>query len=495
MNRFLENTKRFITIVAIVLAVFQIILGAVWMCGNFFVMEKFGISLQYIESARTLVIDDYMGILYTLLIAGAQGIASVIPLPFYIWIYLLQLAASIFVFSRLIRLLLPTLSKKWVGFITAYLMTIPMIMQFILSVTPDALGLCLAVSLVCVSIRILMVVKSDSWKQWIMAGILYVLLGILLPDYFFIGGLFLGTVVVIKSIMTLKNKAVENKAIKNKDYVNQIHPNSNLSRPVINIVIPAITLVAAAFIIVGVNQLTQQPGSLGRMEKTFESTAMSRLAGESLATHYFFWPEEVKQLMEANDIRYLAKKSDNIATVFGPMVENAYGVDHAGELFLSMAKASLSGRTKEVVSRIATDLVTYGCFPFMIKSQLAGEGISVSGWNYSNLIIKTPILTRYYLYYGLNSFLFMICLTVLSFILTVLQKKIVLQEKKMSFKVKGQTVLLVGMFMIITLWNGLTLGGEADYRLALFAIFAWYLVGIVPIVQMAVKQTGGGGKL
>ena len=165
MNRFLVNTKRFITVVAFALASFQIILGIVWMCGNFFVMEKFGVSLQYIESAKTFVIDDYMGILYTLLIAGAQGIANIIPLPFYIWIYLVQLVACAFVFSGLIRLLLPTLSKKWVGFITVYLMTIPMIMQFILSVTPDALGLCLALSLVCVSIRIasLLCLSQIGW--------------------------------------------------------------------------------------------------------------------------------------------------------------------------------------------------------------------------------------------------------------------------------------------------------------------------------------------
>lgn len=461
MNRLLRNVKSFITIVAIAIASLQILLGVVWMCGNFFVMENFGIGLNYVEASKTFIIDDYMGILYALIIAGARGISLIIPLPFYTWVYLLQLLISVFVIWSLIRLMFPRLSKKWVGFFTAYLLTIPMIMQFIMSVTPDILSLCLAMSLVSIGIRILVVQKSFQKKQWILAGIVFVLMGTLSPDYFFIGGLFLAGMVIFYTMKTLKNK----------NYV--------------NLLVPVISFLAAVIMILGINQLTQQPGSYGRMEKTLASTAMSRLAGDALASHYFFWPEEIKQLIEANDIRYMAKKSDNILTAFGPMVEKAYGVDHAGELFFYMAKEALAGRTKEVITRIGTDLITYGFFPFTIGEQLTGKGISVSGWNYSNMILGTPILTRYYVYYGLNSFFVLMGLFAVSFVISIYQK-----EKVTSAR-KGQVILMTGMAVIITLWNGLTLGGEADYRLALFIITLWYFLGISFAIDAVNKDEGG----
>ena len=52
----------------------QIVLGIVWMCGNFLYFQDFGESAFYVSVSKNFFCDEYTGILYPVDLLLARGI-------------------------------------------------------------------------------------------------------------------------------------------------------------------------------------------------------------------------------------------------------------------------------------------------------------------------------------------------------------------------------------------------------------------------------------
>lgn len=114
-----ETVKYFFIGVTII----QAILGMIWLVNNIGIMPFDSVSNDYIEASKSLVVDEYMGILYSLLIR-VFGHGSIL--------YIIQIAtlALAFIYS------LSAITKS--PWIYLYIMTVPAVLQICCSVLPKA---------------------------------------------------------------------------------------------------------------------------------------------------------------------------------------------------------------------------------------------------------------------------------------------------------------------------------------------------------------------
>lgn len=84
----------------------QVVLGIVWMVCNLGTFQWFPDSNLYVEISKSFICDEYEGILYPLLVMLARGVGNVIPIPYFTYLYLLQLAVAFMV------------AYAWLGYLT-----------------------------------------------------------------------------------------------------------------------------------------------------------------------------------------------------------------------------------------------------------------------------------------------------------------------------------------------------------------------------------------
>ena len=72
----------------------QILLGLLWALSHLGSFQEFRDSYFLLQVSKTLICDEYTGILYPLLIRIFQGIARVIPIPYFCLLYFQQLAVA-----------------------------------------------------------------------------------------------------------------------------------------------------------------------------------------------------------------------------------------------------------------------------------------------------------------------------------------------------------------------------------------------------------------
>ncbi|MGN1146526.1 MAG: hypothetical protein ACI4R5_08750, partial [Acetatifactor sp.] len=70
----------------------QIVMGILWMLGSFTGIQQFGESNFYVEVSKTLLCDEYTGILYPVLLLFARGAEGLFRVPFFGVMYVLQLS-------------------------------------------------------------------------------------------------------------------------------------------------------------------------------------------------------------------------------------------------------------------------------------------------------------------------------------------------------------------------------------------------------------------
>lgn len=138
-----ETVKYFFIGVTII----QAILGMIWLVNNIGIMPFDSVSNDYIEASKSLVVDEYMGILYSLLIR-VFGHGSIL--------YIIQIAtlALAFIYS------LSAITKS--PWIYLYIMTVPAVLQICCSVLPKAF--ILATMLITLSSLYIYFLKKQTGK-------------------------------------------------------------------------------------------------------------------------------------------------------------------------------------------------------------------------------------------------------------------------------------------------------------------------------------------
>lgn len=435
----------------------QIVFGLIWLVAAFRQFPQFSLSAELMEASRTWVLDEYMGIGYPILIRIGMVLESWVKIPFFVWIYGLQIALA---FCSGCYLLSAVFCQKMWKFDTIwgslYLLTIPMAAQCHMAVLPFSLALSLLFWIVGILLKSADKNANVRLRQLGCLFVLLLLLVVVLPETFWMA-IVLGTAAVIGTAVLSRNRR--------------------------KVLCLSAVLILALSLGFTCNQMLQVPGSRGNIHKSVSSAVLSRVVWPYFDMDYYFWPAEIKEVMSEEMAWTVSCNPERVKDLFGPVVEERYGSKHAKGLYLQMAKASFEVRTKDITKQIVLDLAAYACPQISVNLELDGVGTGLNAYNYNQMKEVWPTLTKYYVNYSLHSFVFALFL---SFVCLGYRK-----AKKVKYR-NRQTGILVLLLAVPVLWQivyyTFTSAGMIDYKNVLF-VAAGYGIWIV-YGMTAMKEKG-----
>lgn len=436
----------------------QIVLGISWMVMNFSSAQRFGESALYVEISKTLICDEYEGILYPVLIMIARGIAEIFPIPYYCILYLMQLAVAYFAGNQFLKSVgLQGRVRRVVG--TLAMLTFPMVMQCHLAVLPDSLlSSCLLLEM-AYGLQILLKGQTLYVGEFVKVLTFWLLAGLLQPEYLYLGAI---PVAVLFLYGLIKGR---------KESKRRILYNS-------------ILIFAFAGMIMGMVSLTRVEGYYGRTHQSMEAATASRFVWPYVHKDYQLWPREVQEQFTAEEIAHMDYYADNMDRILGRKLEEVFGVEKAREYLGEIARIGWINHRHLVVHDLVWDVVGYTFSPLVVQRQLTGKVYdSYTGRNYDVMRTNTPQLAEYYLNYSCWWFGMGMCLA-------VLQQLLVLLKEKRSFWSVGKITALLGWMLMIlgvVFYHTMRGAGMMDYKKSIVVILLW-------IVWM-VRYVGGSNHI
>lgn len=435
----------------VLLAGIQVVLGLIWVACNITKVPCFAESRLYLQASKDFVIDEYMGILYPVLIR----VASVLGSNWCGMIYFVQLGLAFGAYYTLLRnvfghLLAPN-QRKILYFMAAYVITFPVILQCHMSILPYSAASSLLIFTVS-QLKSLLSKEGPMSKPCVISiGVFWGLAALLLPDY----GVIIGVPVLVGFFMYGWKRERRWKVL-------------------------LLTLFITVACTGSVLALTQTPGSLGRIQKTMGATMLSRFAWPYMERNSFFWSEEVKETFDTTDFAQFSLYPERIMYEFGPRLELALGKEQANTLYWQMAKDSFLIGKKDALWAIGRDILINIAGPIGIQIQWMGKGISYAGWNYGRLLEYTPALTGYYVSFAKYSFDFMLLMMLTVCLLLKGSRKAALLDKFYWL-----VLLVIG---VMTIWSTMTGNGMQDYLKVVPINVCWCLLPVWGCT-MCIKNT------
>lgn len=426
----------------------QIVLGALWFCANFTAGQFFAETEEMLEISKTWVLDEYVGILYPMCVWITRGIEGMIGVPYQFFLYIAQLAsvfaASVFFLDKsgLVKRNEEGKKNRKIYFGAAYVCSVPMIMQFQVAVVPYSFVL--AVFLVVLGECIFLcknkgLEKKELWRNLAVIALGWLLGGFLLPEYVWLAALPVGLSFLI---CMCRNKKIYS-----------------------GMLVVFATVLLLYHVAAGVYQ---EPGSLDRMQKSVSATLLRRVVWPNFQKNQYFWDTYGINIFTTDELYLISGDPELVLYMFGPGIEETFGKTRADEIYMFMTKISWEMRTKEVVTAIVKDAVSYVCPQIAVAGQLRGEGASYSGWNYNLMSDKTPVLTKYYVNTSLYGFLIVLAMEIIVCVARVI-------GKRRKFGVCEKIFLAVTV-LEISVWYTMTGAGLWNYRNALVICALWAAV-------------------
>ncbi len=435
----------FIERVIFLLAGVQVLLGLVWIAGNITYVPGFSESGLYLQASRDFVVDEYMGILYPLLIR----MASVAGNRFCVVLYLVQLSVAFVAYNYFIANVFGgrLAQRKWVRYLlAAYVVTFPVILQVHMCVLPYSLASSMLVILLAKLRKLLMETGSMSARTVVSIGVFWSIGALLLPDY----GMMAGIVTAVGFVICGWKRKRRWRVLLLTAFV-------------------TITCVSTTL------ALTQTPGSLGRIQKSMGATMLSRLAWPYMERNSFFWGEEVKVVFSADDLRGLSLYPERILYEFGPRLEAEIGKERANAMYWEMAVDSFGIGKKEALTAIGRDLLQNISGPAGVQLQWQGIGVSYAGWNYARMAEHVPILTKHYVRFTSYSYDFMLLLAV---VVWWMQRK---RYRDLSDRTYLGLVILA--VLVVTFWYTMICNGMQDYMKVIPTNILWCMIPVWGCMQ------------
>lgn len=455
MRKACETVKRIVRYVVAICMLLQIVMGLCLLVCNLGYVPRLKETAEYLTAAQSLLMDEYMGILYPLFLRCVLAIEAVIGLPFQIPVYILQLLLAGAALSLLLREFLISGKKRL--FVLLYLMGIPMLLQYHMTILPNSFLFSVSVLFVTMGIKIWKKQKACG-KELLILCSLWITAALLQPDYLFISGVWLFlyfAAFLIRAWQTEK-----------KEVYDKYLPVKILGG-----------FVAALAVILLVNGRTQTTGSHGRMQRTMESMLFERLVGQNFANTYFFWPDEVKNVISLAEAEEMAKRSDNLRYETGPSLEAALGKKAANKAYMAMAHACLTVRTKETLYRIRDDFCDYLFMPFSLLLGGSNGHISAAGFHYARLTEHSPRLGRWYFWgslYGLLCSLFALAAAAVCRIVSAC-KTVSVRKLLCRKKMKGTAGWIFLFILLQVFWYTISSSLPVDYGNVMMGTLGWYM--------------------
>ena len=486
----------------------QILLGCVWAMAQFGHFQEFSESLRLQEVSQSLICDEYTGILYPLLIRVSRGIGRVVPVPYFCMLYFLQLVVAFWAGWFLVGSFqkgrrLPVLGRIWAAL---SLVTMPMAMQCHMAVLPNSL--CTSLFLVMLglfwrgihpeegtgfrnaaAVGAIGDAAGDSVLTVVLLGILYLLLGLLMPEYRFLGCLPLVGYGIWAVVMG-KGEDQKEEGQKEEGQTGEAQSSEgrggerrNTGRILHVVLLAAFT---AFFVFWGakMENLTTREGAYGRMNRSLETAAFLRFAWDDFGQYYSDWPEDLVNALTQEEIRVGNSFPLQKEWILGKNVDAVYGTKRAREIYAQVAKVEARDRMSRNIKEIAKDLLCYGFAPAMQLWLMEGGGhVTLSGRNLDIMRAVHPKLTTAYVRYGSVWFVFGAVIAALLGLGGILvgeaQEKA--QEKGDAVRLKKWVAKASALWwhgavsLLITVWYTMQGGGIMDYKKSLPVTLLWGL--------------------
>ena len=435
--------------IMLLLAAVQVLLGGMWMVCNLTFMPDFQETRDALKASETFLFDEYMGVLYPVLLR----LFSVFGTFFYVPVYVLQVGVATWSYYYLLRSFVGSGWFVWLG--VGYLVTFPMILQCHMSVLPYSLAISLLVILIP-EIKGLMEKKETiPKKRLFIIAVLWLLIGLLVPDY----GVIAAFLVVPGFVLA---------AWKQKKRL---------------LLYFCVALVTMATIFTTLS-LAQTPGSYGRVQRSVNSVLWTRFAWPYFERDGYYWDHKTWITFEEDEWGWASMYPENAIYEFGPKIERVVGKEKANDIFGEMAKFSSKIGKKEHLLSLGRDVLANAGGPFAIQYQLSGRGVSYTGWNYYQMQGNTPDLTRYFVKYALCSFGFMFVVTICIF---------ACKRKRYEWsKIIKKTMPVFLTLGVMVLWYTMTGNGMQDYLKVMPVLFAWCILPVLGLGALIQKNGNNG---
>lgn len=423
----------------------QMVLGLLWICRNFGRFQEFGDSLFYLEVSKSLLLDEYTGALYPVLLMLVRGIEGILRIPYTYVMHLLQLGAAVCAGYYFLSML-GVKGRFLCAWGSLCLLTFPMTAQCHLAILPNSLAFSALLLELAFVIGAVKVKEPLRPLQMFRVNVFWLLQAFLLPDY-----LYLGMVPIL--LLFLYDLCKYRSSLGKRIFHN-------------------IVLVAAfAGMIVSVGALVQKEGSYGRPERTVEAALFGRFTWTSLCHYYEEWPQDMQEACPYGVVLETSFYADNMERMLQPLMEETLGKERAHELYREMAGYVWTRNKGQILHEMAWDAVGYTLPPLAMQLMLTGRGYdSYVGRNYEIMKQETPVLIRYYVDYSSLWFLVGILLAFVVEIGLLLCGAVRGQMERMF-----SAVICLIMSEVSVLWYTLRGAGMWDYKNALFAGAMWLI--------------------
>lgn len=431
----------------------QILLGAAYFVTNLGRVQHFQESSDYLKACSSFLTDEYMGILYPPVLAACCGAERLTSVPYAYFMGILQTAA---VFSAVYFLLgvLYRSCRRMRWYLALFLTTIPFVLQMALAVLPYAFAL--AAFLMMTGWILRYEEEAGGCGKLIGIGGFWLAEALLVPDSFWLGGILLLAVLLQVLFSGFRHTRSKESPMGRRQAAKRVLPL-------------LLTIVLAGGAFQGIAAVTVTPGSYHRIENSFGAAMVSRFVWPNFATNYYFWSEDVKNVMSLDDAVYICQREDAVTDYFGPMMEKAYGREKADRLYLEMAKRCFMDRTKECLTEIGADLRDYLVPTAAIAANLDGSGISATAWNYSRMREADPQLVMLYVHDSLLTFWALLFCSALC---------LLLGRKTWHSGRKHGLMFAILTVIVYAVWYTMRSNMPTDYKLVLPVILLWYLAAV-----------------
>ena len=480
----------------------QILMGGTYIVLNIGKTQQFMESIRLFGLGEQLVSDGYTGILYSALLwlchilsGGAHAVYAngITTIPFSAFISVLQLVCFAAATWYFLGVWMENGWKKAVC--TAYLLTVPFLLQMHLAVLPWSLGLSTVEVMLGGFLRLVRqgnhvdkeieepasrierekntekkknTEQTDGKKDILCMSLGLMAAGLIRVDLFWLCGL---SLLCARFLLFIKKETRESVMVSGKKLF--------------------LVFLLVEIAVFTVNRVTYVPQE-DRIQNSFQASMVSRFVWPNFATNYYFWSDEVKEAISLEDAVKICQREDALESFFGPVMEQKYGYRKAKSLYLEMAYQCFMDRTKEEILMLAEDMKDYVLIPFTVERNLSGEGTSLTAWNYGRMQEHSPWLVKYYYRYSLLVLSVMLLISIVV-LMTKMTRKIKFKfNKSDSDEGKTNTEYRVGIRVIrylvgfgiwYGLWFAMASNKPIDYKLVLPVVFIWYLLGISGVVE------------
>lgn len=445
----------------------QIVFGIIWMAKNIVYVQMFGDASYNLTRSSMFMGDGDVGILYPTIILLTRALGQITYVPWFSYLYLIQLAlafsAGYFLIKEAGIFGNKARRRVWGSLV---MLTFPPILQIHMAILVNSLVLSLFMLQSALTIRSWKTIKNKKSTAvdyvYAISGVLlfWLLMSLTKWIYIFIGAIPVLAVFVGIIVASIRN----NRAIADK-LIGKLRVRRS-------ILLVLITVTLFVGLTLGVDRLTTDSSISQRTEFDIDKKLFERMAWKSRFYRQGTWLLEVQAVVDPDTMEQASLYQENIKLLVLPMIEENLDEDEAKELIRFVNRVVWNNDRKEFLHDIAIDTAGYMLPPVVMRMLIEKNSyISYTPRNYDSFKRNAPVLSKYYVDYSLLWFEASLIICAVIMLLKAIGKTI-----KTDKNVAGAYAVIIVACMCIAFRNVMLGNSVYDYKEAGSAIIAWFMV-------------------